>query len=549
MLMSKKKMARWRVLAQVLMVSPGVAAYAAGAPDAGAVQQQIEQTLKQPARPAGSTSAVPAAEPRREGQLQVQVRAFEFVGNQRVDTAALAAATRPFTGQLLDMNGLQRAVDAVRQVYREAGWMAHVFLPAQEVDVGRIRIEIVEAVLGQTMVLGQSTHIAPQVIRGVLSAQLTPAQPIHNARLERALMLLSDLPGVASSSSFARGAQPGQTDLLVTVEDKANTSGSVGVDNLGSSATGRARVLATLNVANPAQAGDLATLAVLKSEGTEYGRASYTRPVGADGWRVGGYAARMNYQTMGLGSQFSGHGDASTYGLNVTYPVLRSQARNVLLSSAIEEKSFQNQDTLSAGSDYRIRLANLSISVNGQDGWLGGGLSTAVLGVTNGQVRPNTQLMDPSTEGQYTKWALSVSRLQAISASLTANVLLNVQRSGKNLDSSEKMYFGGAYGVRAYPTSEGSAREGESLSLELSQRLGQGVSVSGFYDHGRGRNPASTEEALRHFSIRGWGASVSWQVNAQTQFKAIAAQRIGSNPLPGSTLGAHRLWLSANYAF
>jgi hemolysin activation/secretion protein len=550
MSMNKKKKAHWRVWAPLLSAWPAMAAQAAGVPDAGVVQQQIEQTLKQPARPAASVPSS-AAQGAPAGQQQVQVRAFGFVGNQRVSTATLESAVQPFLGQSLDMAGIQRAVEAVRQVYREAGWMAHVFLPAQDVTAGRIQMEISEAVLGQARVLGSATHLAPGVVDAVLAEQLAPGQPIAQARLERALMLLGDLPGVAVTSSFARGAVPGQTDLLVTVDDKSNFSGSVALDNQGSSGAdkGRAlpRLVATLNVGNPLQWGDQASLSALKAQGSEYARAGYTVPVGPDGWRLGAYASRMAYDMTASGAQFSGN--ANTYGFNASYPLLRSQARNVSLSSTLEEKSFENRAVPGDGSEFRIRVANVSASVNGQDGWLGGGLSSAVLGLSAGEVKPITQLPDASTQGHYSKWTLALSRMQALSSTLSASLLFNLQRSGDRLDSSEKMYFGGAYGVRAYPMSEGPARNGESLSLEVTQRLDEGLSVSGFYDYGRGRDPQSADEALRRFHIKGWGASVAWQANAQTQIKAVAAHRLGNNPLPNSTYGANRLWLSANYAF
>lgn len=519
---------------------------AAGAPDAGAIQQQMDRTLKQPSNqtlPTAKTDQTPVSQP---GQPEVTVSQFDFVGNKLLDSDSLRQVTREFLNKPLSLAQLRLVSDKVQQAYSDAGWMVHVFLPAQEIDGGKVKVQIVEATLGKVVLTGESSRAGHAQLEAMVSGQLQRGAPIRNAQLERALLLLSDVPGVLTAANFMQGQQPGQTDLVVNVVNKPLASGSVGLDNMGSKLTGIERLTATVNLASPLGWGDLVTISGLKTSGSDFIRTSYSLPLGADGWRVGAHASNMNYQTLAP-NDFSGR--AGTYGVDWSYPILRSRARSVYFNGTWDQKTFRNEVAGLVVSDYRIRVANMALSANAQDAWAGGGISSMTLGVTGGQVSPASALADVSTQGQYTKLQINVARVQTLTSTLLANVSWQVQRANKSLDGSEKLYLGGTYGVRGYPMSEGAAKEGETLALDLTRQLSGDVAISGFYDWGHARNPESTERALRQYSLRGYGASASWQVTNQMQVKAIAARRLGDNPLPGATYSANRLWLSANYSF
>lgn len=523
-----------------------LAATAAGAPDAGAIQRQFEQTLQQTPAPAAPAARPATAAPAKDSSTQVTVSSFEFVGNTLIPSSALHEATNPLLNRPLLLNELRTATDAVQQLYLRAGWMVRVLLPAQEIQNGRVKIEIIEARLGKILRTGESTRIQASVIEGVVSQQLQSNAPIPQAGLERALMLLTDLPGISSSAGFAQGAQPGQTDLVINLQDKPLVSGQVSLDNTGSSSTGTTRLLGTVNVNSPAQIGDLLSATGLKTESSHYGRIAYSLPAGADGWRLGLHAADVGYRVIGAVSAL--HGSARTRGLSASYPLIRRQLQTLALNGSWDDKSFHNEDG-GDGSNYGIRLGTLALTASTQDNWAGGGISNASLQWSNGRVSPNTRVLDESTKGQFSKWLLSVGRVQTLKPGLNLFATGQIQRANKNLDSSEKLFLGGAYGVRAYPGSEGAASEGESLSLELSQRLQEGLNINFFYDWAHARDPQASEAALRSYNLRGYGVSATWQTTSQLQLKATAAQRLGDAPQSTNTFSASRLWLNATLSF
>lgn len=525
---------------------PTASVWATGAPDAGAIQQHMERTVKQPASSVvPAAKSVPAQAP-QPGQQVVTVTQFEFVGNTLLSSNALTELTQGLLNKPLSLAELRGVSEQVQQAYSAAGWMVHVYLPAQEIDGGKVKVQVVEASLGKLVLTGDAPRVSQARLESIVSGQLKPGAPIRTAQLERALLLLSDTPGVLTTANFMQGQQAGQTDLVVNVSNKPAVSGSAAVDNMGSKLTGTERLSATVNVASPMGWGDLVTISGLKTSGSGFVRSAYSVPLGSDGWRVGVHASSMNYQTLAP-NNFSGK--ASTYGLDGSYPILRSPTRSLYLTAAWDQKAFRNDAGELAVSDYRIQVANVMLSGNAQDAWAGGGINSMTLGLVEGNVSPAPLLADASTQGQFRKLQLNVSRVQTITSSLSGNVSWQMQRANKSLDGSEKLYLGGAYGVRGYPMSEAAAKEGESLSLELTQQLPKDVTVSGFYDWGHARNPEATEASLRQYSIRGYGASLTWQAANQMQIKATAARRLGDNPLPGATYSANRLWLSANYSF
>ena len=133
--------------------------------------------------------------------------------------------------------------------------------------------------------------------------------------------------------------------------------------------------------------------------------------------------------------------------------------------------------------------------------------------------------------------------------------------ANRNLDSSEKLYLGGASGIRAYPSSEAGGSDGHALSFELRQRLANNFTLIGFYDFGwikvNHDNNVTSPASPNGYSLEGVGITLSWQVTPTTDIKATVSQRLGNNPAANATTGLDgdgtkkitRFWLSANVAF
>ena len=521
--------------------------------DAGALLRQTEQEIKTTPKAAKRKlrKATPIT-PATPSEATVLVRRFQFTGNRLLSTEALNTALVSFTNRPLTLGQLKDAADAITNTYREAGWTVRAFVPKQEINDGVVTLQIVEAVFGNAAVQGNAPERveAARLVR-MAEAILPQGQPIHASQIDRALLLLDDLPGVSVAGNLVEGERDGETNLLIAAVDDALVNGNASIDNQGSRATGTDRLSVNLSINSPASLGDALTLNALKTQGSEYQRLAYSLPVGYTAWRAGVHASNLHYAVITPEfASLNPFGTATTRGLDISYPLVRSQLQNVNFAMSYDDKSFDNTSNR-ISSSYGIKVYNASLSANQTDQWQGGGITNASVALTSG---------DKSTDTRYYKTNLSLNRLQTLGDTTSAYAALNTQRTNRNLDSSEKMYLGGATGVRAYPASEAGGSDAHTFTLELRQRLAYNVTLTGFYDYGWVKpnhdNNVASPANPSNFHLHGYGASLTWQATQAVDFKATLAQRIGDNPA-ASALGNDsdgtqkitRIWLSSGIAF
>ena len=518
-------------------------------PDAGALQQQIERerAIQMPKKIAPDKPVTPAAMKPASGVI-ITVKQFRFAGNTLLSAEQLAPAVAGYVDRPLDFNQLQAAAAAVADTFRQAGWVVRAYLPAQDIQDGIVTIQVVEAVFGGTRIEGQAKRMATsQILRGV-DAQQAQGQPLNADALDRALLLADDLPGVAVSGALKAGKGEGETDLVLKLADEALLIGNASLDNTGTRSTGRERLAANLNLNSPFGIGDQVNANLILSRGSDYVRLGYSMPIGAKGWRVGANASHLAYELVGSDfSALNAEGTSTSVGVEASYPLIRSRLKNLYLTLNADRKRFDNEANGATTSDYDIN--NVAIGLNGNlfDNLGGGGASAASLALVNGDVSDHAKL-----DGGFTKFRYSLSRQQVITNQVSAFAALTGQESSDDLDSSEKFYLGGVYGVRAYPTNEAGGASGTLANVELRWRLPQGVTLSSFYDHGRIRN----DDGSPSYSLKGAGLSAAWQASFGLNLKATWAHRIGDNPNPAAngddqdgSLNKNRIWLSASQSF
>jgi hemolysin activation/secretion protein len=553
-----------------------ISAQATGpAVDAGSLLRQTEQELKtpkaKPARKAPQISPKPATSPT---DATVNVSQFKFAGNTLLSTDQLSSALTAYVNRALTLAQLKEAADVVTNTYRDAGWTVRAYLPKQEINGGVVTLQIVEAVFGRAFLQGQEPQrIESSRLVQMAEASLRKGQALHANDLDRALLLLDDLPGVSVAGNLAQGQNDGETNLAISAIDDALVNGNATVDNYGARATGIERMSVNLNVNSPARMGDLLSTNFMQTRGTSYTRGNYSLPVGNDGWRAGVHASSLKYKVLtSYDDKASGtRGTADTAGLDASYPLLRSQLSNVNVTWSYDDKTLENYATDILNSNYKIKASSLGINSNNIDSWGGGGSTFAYATVTQGRVEnegsANAQADADGarTAGSYSKLNVGLNRLQSITADLSLYAAVSAQAANKNLDSSERMYLGGASGVRAFPASEAGGAAGSTLTLELRQRLDNAFTLTGFYDYGhitvnkRNANALNGKAIsnVNAYPLQGYGASLAWQDSKGTEIKAILAKRSAANPNADTTTFMDgdktkyttRVWLSAGIAF
>ena len=556
---------------------PGLAAAAllgsgfAGAqtvPDAGSVLQQIEKQ-RHPVLPPKSAPllAPPQMQPPGDATFTVTVQEFRFAGNSLLTAKQLTPVVARFVARPLTFTELQNAAIAVATAYRRAGWVVRVYLPQQDITGGTVTIQIVEAKFGAARVEGQSKRISAAHLQHIVETSQVPGKPVNADALDRAILLVGDVPGLSATGRLAEGRNQAETDLVLALKDTPWVSGEVTTDNAGARSTGAGRVLADVGLNSPFGFGDRADAVLLGSQDSNYERLDYSVPAGSDGWRVGANASHLNYRVVTAEfSALDAHGTSTTAGLEASYPLLRSRLKNLYLALNLDDKRFNNESGGNTTTRYRIEDGSVGLYGNLFDSLGGGGANNASLTFVQGNANlaasPNeaADTLTTRTAGSFRKLRLSLSRQQAVTERLSLYAGLSGQVASKNLDSSEKFYIGGAEGVRAYPENEGGGAEGVLLNLEGRVRLPARFTATGFFDWGSVHinkdNNIAGAAVPNTDSLKGAGVCVGWAASFGLSLKATVARRIGSNPNPTSTGadqdGSHienRVWLQATMPF
>lgn len=526
-----------------------VSAWSQTPPDAGALQQQIERERQQqlPRRQAPATPAEPAAMKPVAGQM-ITVTAFRFAGNTLLSAGQLAPAVAGFLNRPLDFNQLQGAAVLVAEVYREAGWIVRAYLPAQDIKDGVVTIQIVEAVFGGARLDGAApARLADGQILGYL-ARLSPGAPLSSSDLDRALLLADDLPGVAVRGRLTEGAAERETVAILSATDEPLVAGDVSLDNTGARSTGADRIAANLALNSPAGFGDQATANGIHTRGSDYLRLGYSLPLGSDGWRLGANLSELHYRLIVKPfDEDTDKGRSTSRGLDLSYPLVRGRLANLYATLAYDHKAFDNELAGATTTRYKMDVASLSLAGNLFDTLGGGGANAGSLAYSQGE-RDN---QIGTTNEHFAKLRFTLSRQQVLTPALSLFAQVSGQESNDELDSSEKFYLGGAYGVRAYPSNEGGGDSGVLGTLELRWAAQPGVTATLFHDAGHIRNHADPS-----YSLKGSGLAVAWQPRADLNLRATVARRHGNNPNPAAndndqdgSLKKTRLWLNASLSF
>jgi hemolysin activation/secretion protein len=402
------------------------------------------------------------------------------------------------------------------------------------------------------------------MVTDTMTARQKTGDPLNLDYLERSSNILNDTPGVAVATILTAGKSPGESDAVVKVQDKPLFAGTAQLDTTGSRSTGEQKLTLSLMADNPSGKGDQISLNGNHSQGSDYLKLAYTVPVGRDGLRVGASTSALKYLLVGPDfDALKSKGDAQTYGLNASYPLIRSGTHNISVSGAFDRKDYYNEANAIATSAKQIHTALLSFTGDMLDGLGAGGMTLWGLNLTTGDVDLSANTINqtadrngPRSEGVYRKWGYNLARLQRLSDKATLWASMTGQFADDNLDSSEKLSLGGPSGVRAYPVSEGTGDEGWQATFEARYNLTAELQVTAFYDRGRIRRDHDANYAGAQLptvaTLEGYGFGLSWNQPGQFTLRATLARRIGDNPLRTIATGKdadgsydrNRVWLT-----
>jgi len=524
-------------------------AYAA-APDAGQLVNEQESLRRTTARPehtnvdiaeSASTAAV-------DQGSKVTVRSFSFSGDTDVvSSQELSAVVRPYVGRELGFVGLQEVAAAVTGHLRRKGYvLARAYLPKQDVTAGAVDIAIIA---GRTEGGVSVNAISPMRVRKPLldriaASAATAGGVMDVSRIERAVLLMNDLPGVNARASLERGSAPGTTKVTVNAKEGPFMNAAVSADNFGNRFTGSMRRTSQFAVNDLTGFGDRFNAAWVNSDYMNQGRIGYRIPIDAAGDAVDASYSVMKYRLAGAMESLDSKGRADTAGAGFEHPLQRTRDASVWVGARGEWYRLRDEANGNVSSERRIPVAQTYLNGTFLDRFLRGGITNVRAAVSGGSNAIKDETADAGaarSAGHFSKTEYSVSRLQGISPIVAFFLSARGQVADGNLDSSQKFILGGPSGVRAYPVGEGSGDDGHIFTFESRCDLPftpeyARMQLIGFFDTGYVRehddtwgSSVSNATGRNHYWLSGFGPGVSVGKDDLYRVQLSYARRIGNN--------------------
>ncbi len=287
-------------------------------------------------------AACPLAEPQYQS-ITTTISDVTFSGLKGASPAEMEAAWKPFAGSPQPIAVLCEIRDAAATLLRAKGYLAAVQVPAQRIEGGHARMEVLYARITAIRARGQ-TRGAERKLRAYLD-RLTKDEIFDSTRAERYLLLARDLPGYNVQLTLRpAGTTPGDMIGEVTVLRQPFVA-DLSVQNLASAGTGRWGGQLRAQVFGLTGEGDATTLSYYSTADFREQRilqASHEFRPGHEGLILGGsftYAwtkPDIGPTTTPLEARTL---IASLYG---RYPLIRTQARNLWVGAGFD---LLNQDT------------------------------------------------------------------------------------------------------------------------------------------------------------------------------------------------------------
>ncbi len=492
----------------------------------------------EPPAPA-ATPVLPVSEPKT-----ITVQRFDVVGSTVFQPWELANVTQPFEEQVLPIEGLQQAADAITRYYADHGYLTtRAVLGDQTIDGGVVQIRVVEGSL-EALTLEGLKNVPDRYLRQRIA--LAGLKPFNQEHLEYELRLLRSDPLFSNlEATLKEGSQVGNSLLTLAVKEAPALTGSASMDNYGSRTVGRQQLGLTAGTRNFAGFGDSLMFSHVRSGtgGTSAWQLAYQFPLNASQGTVNFRVANTGYRvTQPELRELNITGSSRVYEVDVRQPILRSLKNEVALSLGVINRSGN-----AVVSDSLTNSTSSTIVRFGQD-WVRREVGGYWIG--NSQVEVGKSSGDRTAN--FVLWSGALQRIHAFSKSNTVIVSANWQVTPDRLPGSQQFSVGGAQVLRGFPGGVLSGDNGVTVSIEdrltvLRQAGGGAVlQISPYLEAGRVWSQPGVGRANSIGLLWSAGVGINWNPMPRWGMRLDAAMPIAGG---GKGLGDLSFYFSSSYRF
>lgn len=527
-------------------------------------QRQISQTRTGESRVENQEEETPSLNiPETE---KVLVKDFTIDGQDIYSEDTLKALLADKKGKELSFRDIQDGADRITRYFRQKGYIvAKTYIPPQDVTAGIVHYHV-EVGRFDAPSITNKTNIRDSAIRKQVQA-VKEGEYVTRDKLERAVWLVSDMAGADARVALSRGSRPGTVKLDMTVEPYVGKHGLVSADNYGSRAMGYNEYSLDYDFWNPARNGDhlMASISTTGRHMFNWGT-NYITPLAKDGLKLTvGYNV-FSYDMGDEWAMYKGVGTSRVTSLGLDYAIRRSRRHNLYTGLRFEHSEIKDEYR-AYDATYGDKTGNaLVLSLYGDDQDTAGMTDWRLdwkLGHINNRAFHSDNIYarwmagDPDTNGDYSKIRGHIERHQNINERSYLLLSAYGQYAFTPLDSSEHFSLGGPYGVKAYPTSEGSGDSGYITRAEYRwliplEAYDQQLQLAFYAEHGgvwidRNGGDSGTKN---HRNLQGAGIGIIWQRWQDWFIRADYAWKLGAeDPVSDTSHNNGRFWIRGGFYF
>jgi hemolysin activation/secretion protein len=431
-----------------------------------------------PKAPAAQQSQPPIAAPSKPpAPPRFEIQRFLVEGNTLLTQKELDRILTPFSGRNRDFGDIQRALEALQDVYTRRGYNAvRVSVPEQDIRAGQVRLRVVEARIRRVRVQGNRFFDEKNVRAGLPS--LKEGSSPNTRAIGQDAQLVNENPAKQVSVALQAADDPGQVDASVRVTDEKPSRISIFADNTGTPSTGNYRTGVGYQNANLFNGDDVINAQYLTSPG----HASDVKVFGA-GYRVpiygwsGAVDVLAGYSSVNSGvvqNLFNVSGKGNVFGLRYTQLLERIDIYEQRVALGLDYRAYKNNVIFADTSGSQvpdITVRPVALTYTGRFSPVGRDLSFNLSysrNIPGGDKGGQTDFENtrPGASAKYSIWRAGVAFSQLLPSDFVVRAAATAQQTRDLLVPGEQFGMGGADSVRGYYERETASDVGRRFSLE-----------------------------------------------------------------------------------
>ena len=443
----------------------------------GIIDKEIEQQYE--TEEVSPDKEVPSVEidiPEQELDIpegkKILLKKIALQGNTIFSSKELQPILTLYEGTEMSMKDIHELCRKIQNRYIESGYfLVRVYPPAQEIMNRTLKIEVMEATLGDIEIVGNK-HYKTKFIASYFNKYL--GKTINYNDLLKTLLLINENSDLAVGTIFQKGKDLGTVDMIIRVKDSDPYHISADFNNYGSGVTSRCRSGVRTDIGNVLQDGD--NLSFIGVGGyplhqLKFLDAIYTTPLNSRGSDLDLSFLFSEFHVDKM-SELHIHGTTQVAGCKFSQALQRTKKLNTDIYTGFEYKQIRNFANHETTAFDKLRVVALGCKVDYMDSYKGhnvadigvfGGIPKLLGGLRSVDGRCSRE----DAGGRFIYVDANYQRVQRLPFSSLLLLSLQGQFSFYKLPLSEEFYIGGINTVRGYPLAIGLGDTGFCANAEI----------------------------------------------------------------------------------